>query len=78
MEEFSLKFIYLKDSANKLANALSQLDTGKDVTEVLYVLDTAIVVSTICDDILQAEVFNLVVDNNIPENTYPLSAQLIA
>ena len=78
MEEFGLKFIYLKGLTNKLADALSQLDTGKDVTEVLYVLDTAIVVSTICDDILQAEVFNLVVDNNIPENTYPLSAQLIA
>ena len=32
IEEFSLKFIYLKDSVNSLADALSQLDIDKDVT----------------------------------------------
>ena len=52
MEEFGLKFIYLKGLANKLANALSRLDTGKDVTEALRVLDTVTVVSAMSDDVL--------------------------
>ena len=51
MEEFSPKFIYLKDSTNKLADALSPLDTGKDTAEALCVLDTTTVVSIMCDDV---------------------------
>ena len=41
MEEFGPKFIYLKRSANNLADTLSKLDTGKDVAQVLCVLNTA-------------------------------------
>ena len=73
MEEFGLKYIYLKGSANNLADTLSWLDTGKDVTEVLCILDTTEVASTMHNDTLQAEVFNSVADENIPENAYPLS-----
>ena len=46
MEEFSLKFMYLKGLANNLAHVLSCLDTGKDVTEVIYILDTTKVIGT--------------------------------
>ena len=40
IEEFSSKFIYLRDSANNLANVLSQSDTAEQIVEALYALDT--------------------------------------
>ena len=50
MEEFGPKFIYLNGPANNLANTLSQLKTGKDVSDALCVLDTNKVVISMYDD----------------------------
>ena len=50
IEKFSSKFVYLKASANNLADILSQLDTAdsKHIAEALYILDTKDVYD-ICD-----------------------------
>ena len=73
MEEFSPKFVYLKSLANNLANTLSRLDIGKDIAQALCILDTKEDVIKMFNDVLQAEVFNSVMDNNILEHVYSLS-----
>jgi len=78
MEEFGPKFVYLKGSANNLADALSRLDTGKEVAEALCLLESEDVTYSTLDDIAQAEICNSVADDDIPNYVYLLSTHIIA
>ena len=78
MEEFGPTFVYLKGSDNNLADALSRLDTGHSVAHTFCYLEVDDVIFKPEGDVAQAEMFNSLVEEEIPQHVFPMSTHVIA
>jgi len=78
MEEFGPTFECLKGSGNNLADALSRLDTGHSVGHTLCHLEVDDVIFKPEGDVAQAEMFNSLVEEVIPQHVFPMSTHVIA